>query len=82
MLGCLIGGREATMIKIYGVPLSPFVRKALLALEYCELEYENEPTFPGDQSPEFRAISPLGKIPVLDHDGFTILRVPNFQIIG
>ncbi len=60
------------MMKLYGVPLSPFARKALLALEYKGLEYENVPTFPGDSSPEFRAISPLGKIPVLDHDGFTI----------
>lgn len=60
------------MIRLYGVPLSPFARKAMLALEFFELEYENVPTFPGDQSPEFRAISPLGKIPVLDHDGFTI----------
>ncbi len=60
------------MIKLYGVPLSPFARKAMLALEHFELEYENEPTFPGDESPEFRAISPLGKIPILDHDGFTV----------
>lgn len=60
------------MIKVYGVPLSPFVRKALLALEYKGLDYENEPTFPNDPSEAFRAISPLGKIPVLDHDGFTI----------
>jgi glutathione S-transferase len=60
------------MMKLYGVPLSPFARKAMLALEYFELEYENEPTFPGDESPEFRAISPLGKIPILDHDGFTV----------
>ncbi len=60
------------MMKLYGVPLSPFARKALLALEYKGLEYENVPTFPGDSSPEFRAISPLGKIPVLDDDGFTI----------
>jgi glutathione S-transferase len=60
------------MIKIYGTPLSPFVRKAMLALEYKGLEYSNEPTFPGDPSPKFQAISPLGKIPVLEHDGFTI----------
>ena len=60
------------MIKLYGVPLSPFARKALLALDHKGLEYENVPTFPGDESPEFRAISPLGKIPVLEHDGFTI----------
>jgi glutathione S-transferase len=66
------------MIKIYGVPLSPFVRKALLALEYKGLDYENEPTFPGDESPAFRAISPLGKIPVLEHDGFT---VPDTSVI-
>ena len=66
------------MIKLYGVPLSPFARKAMLALEYKGLEYENEPTFPGDESPEFRAISPLGKIPVLDHDGFT---VPDTSVI-
>ncbi len=60
------------MMKLYGVPLSPFARKALLALDYKELPYENVPTFPGDSSPEFRAISPLGKIPVLEHDGFTV----------
>ncbi len=66
------------MIKVYGVPLSPFVRKALLALEYKGLEYENEPTFPGDESEAFRAISPLGKVPVLEHDGFT---VPDTSVI-
>jgi glutathione S-transferase len=60
------------MIKLYGVPLSPFARKALLTLDYKELEYENVPTFPGDEAPEFRAISPLGKIPVIEHDGFTV----------
>lgn len=60
------------MIKLYGVPLSPFARKALLVLDYKKLDYENVPTFPGDESPEFQAISPLGKIPVLDHDGFTV----------
>lgn len=66
------------MIKLYGVPLSPFVRKAMLTLEYKELEYDNESTFPGDESPEFRAISPLGKVPVLEHDGFT---VPDTSVI-
>jgi glutathione S-transferase len=60
------------MIKLHGVPLSPFSRKALLVLDYKELEYDNPPTFPGDDSPGFRAMSPLGKIPVLEHDGFTI----------
>ena len=66
------------MLKLYGVALSPFVRKAMLALEYKGLAYESVPTFPGDESPEFRAISPLGKIPVLEHDGFT---VPDTSVI-
>lgn len=66
------------MIRIYGIALSPFVRKALLALEHKGLSYENEPTYPGDSSPGFRAMSPLGKIPVLEHDGFT---VPDTSVI-
>ncbi len=66
------------MLKIYGTPLSPFVRKTLLALEFKGLEYDHEPTFPQDPSPAFRAISPLGKIPVLEHDGFT---VPDSSVI-
>ncbi|MEQ8859030.1 MAG: glutathione S-transferase family protein [Pseudomonadales bacterium] len=66
------------MITLYGVPLSPFVRKAMLALEYKGLDYDSIPTFPGDSSPEFRAMSPLGKIPALDHDGFT---VPDTSVI-
>ena len=66
------------MIKLYGVPLSPFARKALLALDYKALDYENVPTFPGDTTPEFRAMSPLGKIPVLEHDGFA---VPDTSVI-
>ena len=65
-------------MKIYGVTLSPFVRKVMLAAEYKGLAYENIPTFPGDTAPEFRAISPLGKIPVLEHDGFT---VPDTSVI-
>jgi glutathione S-transferase len=66
------------MLKLYGVPLSPFARKAMLALEYKGLEYDSVPTFPGDSSPEFQAMSPLGKIPILEHDGFT---VPDTSVI-
>ncbi len=58
-------------IKVHGHPLSPFVRKVLLTLEIKGIPYENIPVFPGDPSPAFRAISPLGKIPVLQHDDFT-----------
>jgi glutathione S-transferase len=66
------------VIKLYGAPLSPFARKALLVLDYKGLEYDNIPSFPGDESVEFRAISPLGKIPVLEHDGFA---VPDTSVI-
>lgn len=66
------------MIKIHGVDLSPFVRKVLLTLEYKNVEYQAVPAYPGDTSPEFAAISPLRKIPVLEHDGFT---VPDSSII-
>jgi len=58
-------------IKVHGHPLSPFVRKVLLTLEIKGIEYESIPVFPGDSSPQFRAISPLGKIPILQHDDFT-----------
>jgi len=60
------------MIILHGVALSPFVRKAMLALEYKDLAYENIPVFPGSDDAGFRALSPLGKIPVLEHDDFAI----------
>lgn len=60
------------MFKVHGVALSPFVRKVLLALEYKGIPYESVPVMPGADDAGFRAISPLGKIPVLEHDGFFI----------
>ncbi len=60
------------MITVHGVPLSPFVRKVLLALEYKGIDYENIPVFPGSDDPGFRAISPLGKVPVVEFDDFSI----------
>jgi len=60
------------MIKVHGHPLSPFVRKVLFALEIKGVEYENVVVMPVDSSPAFRKVSPLGKIPVLQHDDFSI----------
>ncbi|QIZ78085.1 glutathione S-transferase family protein [Ferrimonas lipolytica] len=51
------------MNSLYGIPLSPFVRKVMLTLEYKRIDFTSQPLFPRDPSPEFRAISPLGKIP-------------------
>jgi glutathione S-transferase len=59
-------------IKVHGHPLSPFVRKVLLTLDAKGIEYENLVVMPNDQSPAFRAISPLGRIPVLQDGDFTI----------
>ena len=66
------------MLKVHGVPLSPFVRKVHWALTYKDVEFESVPTMPGDASPEFRAMSPLGKLPVLQDGDFT---VPDSSII-
>jgi glutathione S-transferase len=49
---------------VYGVNASPFVRKVRVVLAEKGLDYQHETVFPGPQAPaEFRAISPLGKIP-------------------
>lgn len=60
------------MLKVYGIPLSPFVRKVQWALAHKEVEYESIPTMPGDTSPEYRALSPLGKIPALVDGDFSV----------
>lgn len=60
-------------MKLYGTPISPFVRKARVALELKGLEYELvDGIFPGTRTPEYLAISPLGKIPAFE-DGDTIM---------
>ena len=66
------------MLKVYGSSLSPFVRKVLLTLEYKELPYEQVLVAPGMYPPNWASISPLGKMPVLEHDGFT---VPDSSVI-
>ena len=66
------------MLKVYGASISPFVRKVLLTLEYKGLSYEQVPTSPFAPTADFLAKSPLKKIPVLDHDDFSI---PDSSII-
>ncbi len=58
------------MRKVHGVGASPFVRKVRVALAEKGLDYELEPVFPFGVSAEFRKISPLGKIPVLQEDDY------------
>lgn len=51
------------MTVVFGAPISPFVRKVRVALAERNIPYELNPVFPGSDDPEFRALSPLGKVP-------------------
>jgi len=51
------------MATVYGAGLSPFVRKVRVALAEKNLPYDHDPVIPFNVSPEYKAISPLGKIP-------------------
>lgn len=51
------------MPKVYGVSLSPFVRKVRVVLAEKNIAYEVDPVLPVNVSAEFRKMSPLGKIP-------------------
>ena len=59
-------------MKVYGFPLSPFVRKVLVAVQEKGLEAELVPTNPQQPSDEFLACSPFRKIPAIDDDGFRL----------
>lgn len=59
-------------IKIYGVPPSPFTRATRLAAHEKGVDYELIPTRPGDTAP----ISPLGKIPMMQHGDFALYESP------
>lgn len=54
------------MLKVHGANASPFVRKVRVALSEKNIPYELIPMFPFNVSDEFKKMSPLGKIPVLE----------------
>jgi len=66
------------MPKIHGANLSPFVRKVRVALAEKGIAYEQDPVIPFGVSDDFKKISPLGKIPVYEEDGFF---VPDSSVI-
>lgn len=51
------------MATIYGVAVSPYVRKTMLVHAFKGIAYVMNTTMPGSDDAEFREISPLGKIP-------------------
>src|SRR5688572_2423652 len=57
-------------MKIYGFPLSPFVRKVMVVAHEKGVEAEVVPANPMQPTEEFLAASPYGKIPAIDDDGF------------
>ena len=60
------------MPKILGVSASPFVRKVLVAMIEKSLPYELVPVLPFAPPPDFKKISPLGKVPVYQDGDFTL----------
>lgn len=53
-------------IKLYGAPLSPFVRKARLALAVKQIEHEFDPSIRPKEIPDwYEKIHPLKKVPAL-----------------
>jgi glutathione S-transferase len=60
------------MPKLHGVNLSPFVRKVRIALAEKGIEYEHEQVLPFGQTPEYFALSPLGKVPCYQDGDLTI----------
>lgn len=60
------------MIKVFGFPLSPFVRKVHVIAAEKGVPIEMVLGKPGEPSPEFLAASPFGKIPALQDGDFTL----------
>lgn len=60
------------MLKIHGVSVSPFVRKVCAVLAEKGVAYELVPVIPSNAGPEFKKLSPTGKVPVLE-DGDTVV---------
>jgi len=68
-------GEEAAMSEfiVYSVPGSPFGRAVLATLEEKAASYRLLPVVPGTfRSPEHLARHPFGRVPVLEHDGFSL----------
>ncbi|WP_305096637.1 glutathione S-transferase family protein [Croceibacterium aestuarii] len=59
-------------MKLYGFPLSPFVRKVVVAAREKGLEYELIPANPNQPSEEFLKVSPFSKIPAMSDGDFCL----------
>ncbi|MBE7373111.1 glutathione S-transferase family protein [Pseudomonas lopnurensis] len=59
-------------LTVYGVPLSPFVRKVRLCLLEKGLEYQLETVMPFTPPEWYLQLNPLGRIPALRDGDFTL----------
>ena len=59
-------------MKLYGFPLSPFVRKVMVVAHEKGIDADIVPANPAHPTEEFLAVSPYGKIPAMDDDGFCL----------
>jgi glutathione S-transferase len=60
------------MITVYGANISPFVRKVRVFLAEKNIQYKLEPVNPFTAGPDYRKISPLGRIPAFQDDNVTL----------
>lgn len=60
------------MIKVFGSPFSPFVRKVYLVAAFKGIEFEAEAANPRDPSAEFAACSPFRKMPAIQDEDYTL----------
>ena len=59
-------------MKIYGSSFSPFVRKVLAFCLEAGIDHELVSIGLGSEDPGFREASPLGKMPAMEDDGYTL----------
>jgi glutathione S-transferase len=58
---------------VHSIPGSPFGRSVLATLEEKKAPYRLAPVAPGaTKTPEYLALHPFGRVPVIEHDGFRL----------
>lgn len=60
------------MITVHGANISPYVRKVRVFLAEKNIQYKLEPVNPFAAGPEYRKLSPLGKIPAFQDGNVTL----------
>ncbi len=57
---------------LYGASISPFVRKVLMCAAEKGVTLDHKPVSPHVDDPQFKAASPMGKIPALQDGDYTL----------